>query len=58
MKKDYRKISKRKKIVNINIDDKQMGVGGDNSWGSMAHEQYQIKADNLKFSYLIKPIIN
>ena len=49
---------KRKEIVNINIDDKQMGVGGDNSWGSMAHEQYQIKADNLKFSYLIKPIIN
>ncbi|MBI9042703.1 glycoside hydrolase family 2 TIM barrel-domain containing protein [Lutibacter sp.] len=49
---------KRREIVNINIDDKQMGVGGDNSWGSMAHEQYQIKAGNLKFSYLIKPVIN
>ncbi|WP_299534515.1 glycoside hydrolase family 2 TIM barrel-domain containing protein [Ulvibacterium sp.] len=43
-------------LVNINIDHRQMGVGGDNSWGLMALEKYQIPATNLSYSYIIKPI--
>ena len=31
-------------LVNINIDHKKMGVGGDNSWGAMPLEKYQIKS--------------
>lgn len=27
-------------IVNVNIDYKQMGVGGDDSWGARPHEEY------------------
>ena len=42
-------------LININIDYKQMGVGGDNSWGQKPHKKYQIKADNYSFSYSISP---
>ncbi|MBS2212649.1 DUF4981 domain-containing protein [Carboxylicivirga mesophila] len=44
----------RKETI-LNIDHKIMGVGGDNSWGATPHEQYQIKADNYKYSYVLKP---
>ncbi|WP_405382797.1 glycoside hydrolase family 2 TIM barrel-domain containing protein [Maribacter sp. LLG6340-A2] len=43
-------------LININIDHSQMGVGGDNSWGLLPHEEYQIKPKNLSFSYMISPI--
>ncbi|MDN3666797.1 glycoside hydrolase family 2 TIM barrel-domain containing protein [Algibacter miyuki] len=43
-------------LVNINIDYKQMGVGGDTSWGRMPHKAYQIEADNLSYSYLIEAV--
>ena len=46
----------KRDLVNINIDYKQMGVGGDDSWGRTAHKQYQIKPTNLSYSYSIKPI--
>ncbi|NQZ79368.1 MAG: DUF4981 domain-containing protein, partial [Ekhidna sp.] len=31
-----------RKLVNVNLDWKQMGVGGDTSWGAQPHDQYQI----------------
>ncbi|WP_423794627.1 hypothetical protein [Maribacter arcticus] len=43
-------------MININIDHSQMGVGGDNSWGLLPHEEYQIKPENLSFQYMISPI--
>lgn len=43
-------------LVNINIDYKEMGVGGDNSWGYMPHEQYQIKPSDMSYGYIIKPL--
>lgn len=46
----------KRDFININIDDEQMGVGGDNSWGSMPLEKYQIKAKNKTFNYVISPI--
>jgi beta-galactosidase len=46
----------KRDLVNINIDYRQMGVGGDNSWGLMALEKYQIPASNMSYSYIIKPI--
>ncbi|MBJ6367486.1 glycoside hydrolase family 2 TIM barrel-domain containing protein [Snuella sedimenti] len=47
---------KKRDLVNINIDYKQMGVGGDNSWGHMAHKEYQIQPRDLIYSYIIKPL--
>ena len=46
----------KRDFVNINIDYKQMGVGGDNSWGLMALDKYQIHPKDLSFSYVIGPI--
>ena len=46
----------RRPIINLNINYKQMGVGGDNSWGAQPHEQYKIKPGNLSFNYSISPI--
>ncbi|SFU52676.1 beta-galactosidase [Pustulibacterium marinum] len=45
-----------KDTIYFNIDYKQMGVGGDNSWGAKPHEQYQIQPKNYTYSYLIQPI--
>jgi beta-galactosidase len=46
----------KRDFVNINIDNQQMGVGGDNSWGSMPHAKYRIKAEETEYFYTIKPI--
>ncbi|WP_170179800.1 glycoside hydrolase family 2 TIM barrel-domain containing protein [Flavivirga rizhaonensis] len=43
-------------IVNINIDYKQMGVGGDTSWGTHPHDQYKIfPTDKLQYSFVVSP---
>lgn len=34
---------------------KQMGVGGDNSWGARPHKPYQITVEEYEFSFTIKP---
>ncbi|MEM6738021.1 MAG: glycoside hydrolase family 2 TIM barrel-domain containing protein [Bacteroidota bacterium] len=43
-------------LVNINLDLIQMGLGGDNSWGAMPLEEYQVKPEDYNFSFLIRPI--
>ncbi len=40
----------------MNIDYAQMGVGGDNSWGAIAHEPYHLKNKNYSYSFRISPI--
>ncbi|MEI6866595.1 glycoside hydrolase family 2 TIM barrel-domain containing protein [Flavicella sp.] len=47
---------KKRDLINVNIDYKQMGIGGDNSWGRMPHKEYQIKPIDLNYSYTIKPL--
>jgi beta-galactosidase len=43
-------------LVNINIDNRQMGVGGDTSWGAKPLDIYQIKPADMSYSYSIMPI--
>ncbi|GAA4307088.1 glycoside hydrolase family 2 TIM barrel-domain containing protein [Aestuariibaculum suncheonense] len=43
-------------LVNVNIDSIQMGVGGDTSWSARPLEKYQIKSQNMGYSYSIIPI--
>lgn len=45
-------------FVAVAIDKKQMGVGGDNSWGARPHVQYTIPAKDYSFSFTIKPLSN
>ena len=39
------------KNIYLNIDYKQSGVGGDNSWQPRTHEKYLLKADVYEWSY-------
>lgn len=47
-----------KNFININIDNKQMGVGGDTSWWAKPLNKYQITTRNLKYSYKLIPLSN
>lgn len=42
--------------VYLHIDLKQRGVGGDNSWGALPHEQYRLLDKKYSFSYVIRLI--
>ena len=42
-------------IIEWHIDHKQMGVGGDTSWGRMVHEEYCIPAQEYSWSFNIRP---
>ncbi|NOY36431.1 MAG: DUF4981 domain-containing protein [Chlorobi bacterium] len=43
-------------FISLDIDDKQMGVGGDNSWGAWPHEQYRIQPVAGKYKFMIEPV--
>lgn len=40
----------------INIDYKQLGVGGDNSWGHPVHDEYTLPAGDYEYKFIIEPI--
>lgn len=40
--------------VFLNIDLKQRGVGGDDSWGAYPHRQYRLMDKKYSYSYIIK----
>ncbi len=42
-------------LVTVNIDHKQMGVGGDTSWGRLVHAQYTIPAKNYQYGFTLVP---
>jgi beta-galactosidase len=46
-----------RKHVNLNIDYKQMGVGGDTSWGAMPYQEYLIFPEPMKYTFIIEPIL-
>lgn len=39
-----------------NIDDRQMGVGGDNSWGAQTHPQYRLPYQDYHYSFTLRPV--
>ena len=48
---------KPRDLLSLNIDYRQMGVGGDNSWGAKPHDQYLIWPKDYTYSFIIQPII-
>ncbi len=40
--------------VFLSIDLKQRGIGGDNSWGALPHDQYRLLEKKYSYSYIIK----
>jgi beta-galactosidase len=47
---------KPRDLTSVDIDFKQMGVGGDNSWGAWTHEKYRLTASKYSYSFVIKPV--
>ncbi|MFX0065112.1 MAG: hypothetical protein ACFFC7_23310, partial [Candidatus Hermodarchaeota archaeon] len=46
---------KPRDLVSLHIDYKQMGVGGDNSWGALPHEQYRLFAKSYSYRFRLRP---
>lgn len=49
-------IPEQKDKVFLHIDEKQRGVGGDNSWGALPHEPYRLLNHKYGYSYQLKLI--
>jgi beta-galactosidase len=46
----------RRPFVTLNLDYRQMGVGGDNSWGARPHERFLLKPGDYSYSFSLIPI--
>jgi beta-galactosidase len=46
----------RSENIFLNVDWKQMGVGGDNAWGARTHVEYVLPAVPMEYSYIISPL--
>ncbi len=47
---------KPRDLTSVNIDYKQMGVGGDNSWGAHTHPEYTLRKRAYSYSFRMRPI--
>jgi beta-galactosidase len=43
-------------FTTLNIDFRQAGLGGDDSWRPRTHPEYQLRSGEYSFSYTIKPV--
>jgi beta-galactosidase len=48
---------KPRDLTSVNIDFKQMGVGGDNSWGAWTHDQYRLTGKEYSYSFRIRAMV-
>lgn len=42
-------------LITWNIDFKQMGLGGDTSWGRLVHEEYTLPVKEYQYSFTLHP---
>jgi beta-galactosidase len=47
---------KPRDLTSVNIDYKQMGLGGDDSWGARTHREYLLSDREYKYSFRMKAI--
>jgi beta-galactosidase len=45
-------------FIEFNIDYKQTGVGGDNSWGARPLEKYTLQAKEYSYSFRLRPFLS
>jgi beta-galactosidase len=45
----------RADFITVNLDYRQMGVGGDDSWGARTHEEYMLRAKTYSYRFRLKP---
>ncbi len=46
---------KPRDLVSLNLDYRQMGVGGDNSWGAQTHDRYRLLEPRYTYSFRLRP---
>ncbi|MFD7401819.1 glycoside hydrolase family 2 TIM barrel-domain containing protein [Streptomyces sp. NPDC059866] len=52
---DYQLIARD--VVVLRLNHRQMGVGGDNSWGAHTHDEYKLFTDrDYSFTYRLRPL--
>ena len=42
--------------IYLNLDYRQMGVGGDNSWGALPHDEYRLFPKEYSYTFKISPL--
>ena len=42
--------------ITVNLDHRQMGVGGDDSWGAWPHREYQLPARAYRYKFRLEPV--
>jgi beta-galactosidase len=47
---------KARDLTSVNIDFRQMGVGGDDSWGAWTHPEYRLTEKSYAYSFRISPL--
>ena len=46
---------RRRDLVTLNLDEKQMGVGGDTSWGARTHPEYTLPSMEYSYRFRLRP---
>lgn len=46
----------KKDLVWLNIDHRQMGVGGDNTWGAHVHSEYTVTPHAWTYCFTLRPL--
>jgi beta-galactosidase len=49
---------KPRELTALHVDYKQMGVGGDNSWGALTHPEYRLRERTYSYAYRIIPLLD
>ncbi len=48
---------KPRDLVCLNLDWRQMGVGGDTSWGARPHEEYTLEPEPYTYRFRLRPFV-
>jgi beta-galactosidase len=49
-------LPQRTGVVSLNLDYRQMGVGGDNSWGARTHPEYTLPDQPYRYQFRLTPL--
>lgn len=47
---------KPRDLTSVDVDLKQLGVGGDDSWGAWTHEQYRLTEKSYSYGFVMVPL--
>jgi beta-galactosidase len=47
---------KPRDLTSVDIDLKQMGVGGDDSWGAWTHKEYRLTDKSYSYGFVMSPV--